>query len=298
MSWLGNASLMPWLTGLIALLVGLSAFSFFNYIYPILDDKISRETGGYVDWMQLHLDRLFLKTSKQNCLIAILSSAIVCTLLAFLLTLKLKLLNFVAPICAFYLGWNVPKIIITIFWKRRLKRFDQQLIDALELMSNSIRSGLNLLQIIQVVVREMPNPLAEESQLVLNQNHLGVSLDDALKAMSERVPTQDLQMVINSILILRETGGNLSETFAVIAGTIRERRKVEGKIIAFREQALFQALFLFCMPFIVAVALQIINPGYLTPLFTSKWGYLTILIILTMQLLGGVWLKKLVTIDI
>jgi tight adherence protein B len=155
-----------------------------------------------------------------------------------------------------------------------------------------------LLQIIQVVVDEMPNPLSQEFQLVLNQNHLGVGLDEAFKNMTDRLPTEDLSMAMSAILILRETGGDLSETFSTIATTIRERRKVEGRIRAIREQALFQSIILFIMPFGIALTMYVINPGYLTPLFTNKLGYLLIGIMLFMQLVGGLWLKKLVTIDV
>jgi tight adherence protein B len=154
------------------------------------------------------------------------------------------------------------------------------------------------LQILQVVVNEMRNPLAQEFQLILSEHHLGVSLDEALNNLTARVPTEDLSMAVNAILILRETGGDLSETFSVIAHTIRERRKVEGKIRAMREQALFQSIILFILPFAFALLMLWLVPGYLKPLFSNKWGYGLIAIMLGLQLAGGLWLKKIVTIDV
>lgn len=282
----------------IPLLIGVAGFFLFNYLYPLLDKKIVAKAGGYIDWMVLHLDRIFVKASKQQCMVALMFSTAAFGCLGFIITLGNGFLNFVFTVSFLYMGWALPRVIITLLWKRRMRKFDLQLTDALDLMANSIKSGLNLLQIIQVVIEEMPNPLSQEFQLVLNQHHLGISLDDALKNMGERMPTDDLSMALSAILILRETGGDLSETFEVIASTIRERRKVEGRIRAIREQALFQSIILFVMPFGIAVTMYFINPGYLNPLFESKWGYLMIGAMLTLQAIGGIWLRKLVNIDV
>ncbi len=285
-------------TLLVPLIAGLAALFFFLYVYPILDDKIVTKTGGYLEWMMTHLDRMFIKVTRRTCFLLLIFSTLTVGLLGFIMTVGSGFLNFVMTFSSLYIGWSLPRLLIGFFWKRRLRSFDTQLVDGLALMANSVKSGLNLLQIIQLVVQEMPDPISQEFQLVLNQHHLGVSLDEALAKMLERVPTEDLAMAINAILILRETGGDLSETFAVISNTIRERRKIEGKIKAITAQGVTQSVILFLLPFGIALLIHLTNPEYLQPLFSNTWGYLFITLMLGLQLVGGIWLKKLVTIDV
>ena len=296
--WKYRSFVIDYAALIIPLLVGCFGFFFFLYIYPSLDKKIAKQTGGYLDWMVMYLDRMFIRWSRQTCFMILMFSTLFFGILGFLMTLGSGFLNFVITISLLYLGWSMPRIIIHYMYKRRLQKFDYQIIDALELMANSLKSGLNLLKIIQVVQQEMPDPISQEFQLVLNQHHLGISLDEALQNMAERVPTEDLSMTISAILILRETGGDLSETFDVISNTIRERRKIEGKIKAITAQGVTQSGILFAMPFGIALAIYFFDPTYLQPMLTNKWGYLLITVTLTLQLLGGLWLKKIVSVDV
>jgi tight adherence protein B len=283
---------------LVPLLVGLFAAFFFMVVYPMLDNKILTKTGGYVDWMVTHFDRIFIKVTRKTCTAILIFSTLSLGFIGFALSVGMGFFTFVLTASFLYMGWSLPRIVIGMMWRRRLSKIDKQLTDALDLMSNSLKSGLNLLKIIQVVVQELKAPISQEFQLVLNQNHLGVTIDDAMLNMVERVPTEDMAMAVNAIIILRETGGDLSETFDVIANTIRERRKIEGKIKALTAQGLTQSLILFLMPFCIGLAIFWFNPTYLEPLITTNWGYLFISVMLALQLIGGIWLKKLVTIDV
>ena len=103
------------------------------------------------------------------------------------------------------------------------------MIDGLTLLSNGLKSGISMIQALQMVVEELPNPFSQELNLVLSQQRLGVSLEEAFLNLSERIPTEDVQMFVSSIVILSETGGNLSQTFDTVVHTIRERIKIEKK---------------------------------------------------------------------
>ena len=283
---------------IIPLLFGVAAALLFLTIYPKLDDKIKVNTGGYLDWMLDHMDKMFIKSNRKTCFLLLVCSTILFASIGFTFTFGLGFLNFVCTVSCAYIGWSLPKIVIATLWKKRLEKFDKQLTDALDLMANSLRSGLNLLQVIKLITEEIPAPLSQEFQLVMNQHHLGMSLEEALEDMTKRLPTEDLNMVISAILILRQTGGDLSETFSVIANTIRERRKVQGRIKAITAQGVTQATILLLLPFAVAMALHITNPDHLQPLYSNKWGYLLIFCMLGLQAIGALWLKKVVTIDV
>ena len=123
---------------------------------------------------------------------------------------------------------------------------DDQLVDALLLMANALKAGLSLQQALELVVREMKPPISDEFGRLVKEIHLGRLTDDALRRFAERVPLEDVRLAVDSILTLRETGGNLSETFQVIAHTIVERKKVQGKIKAMTAQGMSQGI-LICL---------------------------------------------------
>ncbi len=196
------------------------------------------------------------------------------------------------------IGFKIPRRIITVVQKRRIKKFVLQMVDALSLMSNSMRSGLNIPQALQIVSDELPNPISQEYALVLSQNKLGVSLEDAMSNLSIRMPHDDIEMFTTSVNILKETGGNLAETFDTIAHTIRERIKVESKVSAMVAQGVLQGIIVVCMPFALGAILYTIDPERILPMFTTVpgWGLLTIMI--TLQVLGGWSIWKIVQVRV
>ncbi len=145
-------------------------------------------------------------------------------------------------------GYFIPRFFVMFLRYRRLETIDNQLVDTLMLMSNALKAGLSLQQALELVVREMKPPIADEFGRLVKEIHLGVLTDDALRHMRDRVPLEDIRLAVESILTLRETGGNLSETFEVIARTIVERKKVQGKIKALTAQGMAQGIVICAMP--------------------------------------------------
>src|SRR5690606_27062927 len=133
-------------------------------------------------------------------------------------------------------GWKAPKPIVDFIYRRRVEKLTMQMIDGLALMSNGLKSGLSIVQALNLVVEEMPNPIHQEFALILNQNKLGVPLEEAFTNFANRVESDDVEMFVTSVNILKETGGNLAETFDTIVTTIRERLKVQKKISAMTAQ--------------------------------------------------------------
>jgi tight adherence protein B len=268
------------------------------YLYFIIEDAAKKGSTNYIGWMVVTLDKMFIKITHGNFLLILIASIILSGLAGFYVSIRYGVLNYIITISFIFIGWNIPRFYINYLYGKRLEKFNHQLIDSLTLMSNSLKSGLNLNQVISVVVQEMPNPISQEFGLVLSQHQLGLTIDEALEKMMERIPSEDLQLVINSILILREKGGDISETFETIANTIRERRKVESKIKTITAQGRMQSMLLFLMPFGIGVVMYFLNPENMELLFTTELGWLIVSVMLVMQAIGGLWLKKIVDIEV
>jgi len=195
-------------------------------------------------------------------------------------------------------GYFIPWVIVTYLHHRRLGNIDDQLVDALLLMANALKAGLSLQQALELVAREMKPPISDEFGRLIKEIHLGRLTDDALRRFAERVPLEDVRLAVDSILTLRETGGNLSETFQVIAHTIVERTKVQGKIKAMTAQGMSQGILICLFPIVMMLLFTFIDPNYMRPFFHSALGLLMLVAVFILDG-AGLWLMfKLVKVDV
>lgn len=195
-------------------------------------------------------------------------------------------------------GWSVPKIVLKNMWEKRCTRITDQMVDGMTIMGNGIKSGLSITQSMERVVQNMSGPLPQEFNLVLNKIRLGLSVEESLNEFGDRIPRQDVQMFVTSVNILKETGGNLAETFETIVMTVRERQKIEKRIEAMTAQGMTQAVILTLVPFILLVVFMMVDPTFVKPLFTRPLGWVFLFIMLALQVIGGVAMKKIVTIKV
>lgn len=273
----------------------------------LLIDDITR---GYVRWMQSEFDRMFLEVSPTLCVASILSSVAVFAAFGMFLTSGLPwepgyhlIRALVVGILAvgpmgLPTGYNLPRAVVQWMWQRRIDQFEDQLLDALAFMSNGLKSGLSLLQSMDMVREELPNPISQEFALTLNQQRLGVPLEDALLGLEKRVGTEDVQIIVTSINILRQSGGNLAETFDTVANTIRERKKVSGKVKSLTAQGVAQGVIIVCMPFVLTFALWSIDPVLISRLWTTALGWVMLFMMLTLQVIGGTMIRKIVKVEV
>jgi len=197
-----------------------------------------------------------------------------------------------------FVGWKIPSRVIRMLHARRIKKFVLQMVDGLSLMSNAMLSGLNVPQTLQLVLDELGNPISQEFAMVLSQNKLGVSLEEALTNLGTRMPHDDIEMFTTSVNILKETGGNLAETFDSISYTIRERIKVESKISAMVSQGVLQGIIVVLMPFALGAILYTIDPERITPMFTTIPGWIMLILMMTLQAIGGWTIWKIVQVRV
>ena len=195
-------------------------------------------------------------------------------------------------------GWKSPKPVVDWMYRRRVSKMVFQMVDGLSLMSNGLKSGLSVVQSLGLVAQEMPNPIRQEFGLILSENKLGVSIEDAFLNLSRRVRSDDVEMFVTSVNILKETGGNLAETFDTIVTTIRDRIKVEKKIEAMTAQGLYQGIFVMCIPPILGVVFYQTDPEFMRPLFNTPIGWVIILAIIVLEAIGFFVIMKVIKIDV
>ena len=186
------------------------------------------------------------------------------------------------------------------FWlrKRQLNRIKTQLPDALSLVANALRSGLSLQQGFQMAAEELEPPIAHELFKIISRQQLGKSFDESLKIFEERVPIEEVELLVSSLQTLRETGGNLIETLEIIIHTIHEEDRVRSKIRTFTSQGIAQAVIITAMPFVLAAALYFISPEYIEPLWSHPIGWGLIAFMLFLQACGAWAMKKIITIKV
>jgi tight adherence protein B len=198
----------------------------------------------------------------------------------------------------FAIGTFIPRTYVKIRQARRIKHIDNQLVDALILVSNSLKSGYSFLQGLELVAEEAPHPICEEFSRVLKETNLGMNLEDALEGMTERVPSEDLDLVITAVKIQRQIGGNLSEILDRIVHTIRERIRIKGEISTLTAQGKLQGIILTLLPPGIAIGIYGMAPDFMSPLFTTTIGKGLLGVAFFLQLIGGFMIKKIVEIKV
>lgn len=195
-------------------------------------------------------------------------------------------------------GWNLPLIFIKTTYEKRCGKFVEQMVDALTIMANGIKTGSNPVQAMQRVIEIMDNPISQEFKTIVQETQVGSSFEEALNKLAERIPKPDVQMFVTGINILKETGGNLAETFETIVYVIRERQKIEKKIDAITSKGVMQGVIVMMVPFIIFIVFLFMDPNFIKPMYTTTMGYILIFVMLVLQIIGGVWIKKIVTIKV
>jgi tight adherence protein B len=192
----------------------------------------------------------------------------------------------------------VPKWYIHRLAARRLKRFEEQLPDALLMVSGAMRAGASLTVALESMIKEQKPPLSQEFELMLREQRLGVDFDTALVNMEKRNPIQDFSLVVSGLRISREVGGNLAEILESLSSTLREKATMEGKIRSLTAQGKMQGLIMSCLPLLMMAALNWIEPKAMGTMFTTPFGWATLAVILIMISIGYVIIRKITTIDV
>ncbi|MDD4907717.1 MAG: type II secretion system F family protein [Candidatus Omnitrophica bacterium] len=262
-------------------------------VRPFMQKHLEDWQNKRMDKITPKLDDMFLNVPMSKLIMIDLLGPLVLGAAAFFL-----LHNFVAVTVGVILGLALPLIVIKEMEKARRQKFAQQLIDGLMVLSGSLRAGLSLLQAFEVLAEEMPPPISQEFSLMLRENRIGVPLETSLNNLKKRMKIEELDLIITAILVSRETGGDLTETFNQLIFTIRERTKILGRLKALTVQAKLQGIIMGGLPVAFAIFVYSFNPHFFDIMLEESVGRLMIGASIIMEVLGIIFIRKFSSIEV
>jgi tight adherence protein B len=204
---------------------------------------------------------------------------------------------FLAPLAGIALGF-LPFGFLFFKRSKRLAAFAKQLPEALELIARALRAGHSLVAGFQLVGEEMKDPIGKEFRQVYDEQNLGISLEESLQNMAERVPNLDLRFFATAVILQRQTGGDLAEILDKIGHLIRERFKIWGQIQALTGEGRLSGIVLLALPPVLFVTMYRLNPQYVMMLFTDPLGKQMLAVAVVLQILGALLIRKIVNIKV
>lgn len=197
-----------------------------------------------------------------------------------------------------YAAFHSPKSLLRYLKKKRLEKFNNQLVDTLVNMSNALKAGFSITQAFEALVKDGEMPIAQEFDVLLKQIRVGVSFSDAMQHLDERVKSADLTLVVSAIETARKTGGNLTEILEKISTTIRERMRIENRIKTMTAQGRMQGIVAACMPAVMGGVMLALQPEIMKPFLHSTVGVIVIATVAMMIFLGWLVIRKIIDIDV
>jgi tight adherence protein B len=239
-------------------------------------------------------ESMFMVISRQKLLI--LHSVVV---MAFFLVGLLALgrgvvWGILLAIVAFFL----PALYFFRLKKQRAEKFDEQLVDALITIANSMKAGLTLPQSFKVVAEHMNPPIAQEFDLLLKEHALGATMDQCMERALERIDSRYLYIAFTATSIGQASGGNMPDILNRISETIRELSKLEKKIRAMTAQGKMQGIVLTLLPVVFGVIIYKMDPSLIAPLFNDFFGYLFLIAAMILDVVGGFFCWKIINVEI
>ena len=203
-----------------------------------------------------------------------------------------------APLVAACLGGFMPFAWLLHKRSSRLKKFEEQFPEALDLLSRAIRAGHALQTALGMAAEELPDPVGPEFKKTFDQQNFGLPLRDALNEMAARIGILDVRFFVTAVLIQRDTGGNLSEILENLAHVVRERFKIRRQVRVHTAHGRFTGYVLLALPAALAIALTFINPEHMQTLFRERMGQMMLVGAIVMQTIGFIWIRQVIKIEV
>ncbi len=258
---------------------------------PVFDRAVSATRAGF------RLSRLIEQSGVRTTPGVIVASSIALAAVgAFLASVFVHLPY--APLVAAAAGAAAPTAWLVQRRSARLKRFEEQFPEALDLLSRAIRAGHAFQTAMGMVADELPPPVGPEFKKTFDRQNFGLPLREALNEMSERVDVLDVRFFVIAVLIQRETGGNLSEILDNLAAVVRERFKIRRQVRVHTAHGRFTGYVLLALPAALGAALTVINPDHMNLLFRERMGQMMLLGTIVMQAVGFFWIRRVIKIEV
>jgi tight adherence protein B len=254
---------------------------------------IDRALGGANSSLATLIEQSGVHTTPSAIMLAMIVAALVSGVIC-MLFIKVPIFWIVAALCGSFL----PYIWLRHKRTQRMKKFEEQFPEALDLLSRAIRAGHAFQTAMGMVAEELPSPVGVEFKKAFEQQNFGLPLRDVLDQMAERVPILDVKFFVTAVTIQRETGGNLAEILDNLAHVVRERFKILRQVRVHTAHGRFTGYVLMALPPSLAIALSFINPEHMNLLFTERMGQTMIFGAIAMQTIGYLWIRKIIKIEV
>lgn len=278
---------------LLFLVVFAGVFFLANLAYPAFEIVMKRWRRKRLDKITPRLDRMFIDIPLGKLMLLDILIPVFCGLMGFIFTK-----NFMLTLFATGAGLIIPFLIVKRLEIIRRKKFAGQLVDTLAVLSSSLKAGLSLTQCFEVVVEEMPAPMGQEIGLVIRQMQMGVSLEEAMASLKKRLRLDDLDMVVTAMMVARESGGDLTETFGRLIFTIQERNKLISRVNALCVQGKLQGLIMCLLPIGFGLFVYRFNPHFFDVFFKDNFGRGLLTYAIASEIVGIFFIQKLSKVDI
>jgi tight adherence protein B len=258
---------------------------------PALDRLIGNTTRGSA--LGRWLDQSGVKVSLSGVFLAATGLAVVMALIAGAVVKS----KWGWPVGA-ALGFAMPFVFLNVKRNRRLRTFEEQFPEGLDLIARALKAGHAFATGLKMVADEMPEPVGPEFRKTFDEQNFGLPLKDALDNLTQRVPHLDVRFFATAVLIQRETGGNLAEILENLAHVVRERFKILRQVRVYTAHGRFTGYVLLALPAVLCIALSFINPDHMNLLFHQPMGQMMLMGALVMQFIGYLWIKQVIKIEV
>ena len=280
---------------LIIIVLAISSAALISFaVLPWLDERRIGWQAKKEKVIETELDSMFYydKTPKQIVQFYYILPPI------FAIVAYLAWQNGIASFAGALLGFFIPTAILRIRDARRRKKFQGQILDGIMLLSSSLKGGLSLLQSFEVLTEEMPAPISQEFGLAVKENKMGVTIEESLKRLKKRMHISDLDLVVNSMLVARETGGDLTKIFSRLCTTIRDNQKLKENIKTLTLQGKLQGLIMSALPFIFVWWTLQFNKHHFDIMLEHETGRMLLGLAIVLQIVGMFMIRKISTIKV
>jgi len=255
-------------------------------------DRLVAQTGFGLRLLRL-IERSGVKATPSGIVVASLALAFAGWLIA-----AMFITQVVARPVAAIVGFALPLAFLKYRASKRLKRFEEQFPEALDLLSRAIRAGHAFQTAMGMVADEMPDPVGPEFKKAFDQQNFGLPVKEALNQLAERVTLLDVRFFVTAVTIQRETGGNLAEILDNLAHVVRERFKILRQVRVHTAHGRFTGYVLLALRAALAIGLSYINPQFMSPLFREPLGQMMIGAGLVLQTVGFFWIRQVIKIEV
>jgi tight adherence protein B len=263
-------------------------------VFGALINFIGRASAkrGFSELFEQKMKRAGISMKGSEFISIHIISVILITIVVNYVTKNLPITLVIAMVVIFF-----PFLLINFRIGQRIKKFNEQLPDTLQLIEGSLKAGYSLNQSIAMVVNETKPPMSDEFKVTLGEIRMGLPENEALDNMALRINSDLFEWVVMAINIQKEVGGNLAEVMDIIANTIREKDRMMRQIKSLTAEGKLSAYVLIGLPIILALVLSVLNRDYISVLFTSSIGIIVLIVAAILMISGVIWILKIVKID-